>query len=329
MRYGVAMEVLLVVQLGSVSMASFSVRHRRALMEGRFGIDLPVRVRGRIRRLLHRYDHSFEVVDETGWGSHTDALSELRSELCDLYGRDVLPVPSSSSFGIDDLVERGDAAHVFDALELFVGHARDALSFVRDLNEVLREEGVPWQLLDGELIMLDGVFAREHLAKRVDASFRRVGIEGALRELQDARNDIVDGDARGSVHNAGKSFESVMKALLGREDGTAKKLAQDLRRDGYFDALPVTLRDAFVTEVLGAVPWMRNKLGGHGMGERHVELPSEYANLATDLAAAYAQFLIVLKLGRDPVPDPAQGAPAIDVPVDVPTFSSTDDDIPF
>lgn len=310
-------------------MAPFSKRHRRALLEGRLTIDLPSRARGRIRRLLHRYDHSFQTTDETGWSSWTNALSELCAELCDLYGADRLP--GSPDDGIDGLVERGEPAHVFDAVECFVGHARDAESYVGDLNALLREEEAPWQMLDGEMLLLDGVFAREHLARRVDASFRLAGIDGAQRELQDARNDIIDGDTRGSVHNAGKSFESVMKALLGREDGNAKKLAQDLRREGFFDALPVSQRDAFVTEVLGALPWMRNKLGGHGMGERHTELPSEYAHLATDLASAYAQFLIALKLRRDPPPASSDDISGFDFkpPGAAATSASLDDDIPF
>ena len=49
--------------------------------------------------------------------------------------------------------------------------------------------------------------------------------------------------------------------------GEAAKLLQDLNRAGSFDGLPTKLRERFVREVLEAMPWMRNNLGGHAHKE--------------------------------------------------------------
>jgi hypothetical protein len=205
--------------------------------------------------------------------------------------------------------------------------------FVADLNQILSEEEAPWRMLDGEMVLLDETFARSELAARADLSIRRAGFSGVSAELRRARNHLADGDGRGAVHRAGSALESVMMALLDADRAKAAKLMQDLNRNGYFDGLPKELRERFLKQVLGALPWMRNELGGHGQGETPVEVPLAYAQLATDLAASFCHFLIELKLARD-------GEPQVEVAesasirnntdtVDFSLAGSADDDIPF
>ena len=121
-------------------------------------------------------------------------------------------------------------------------------------------------------------------------------------------------------------------ALLGRDEGTAKKLLQDLNKEGYFDGLPVKLRERFIQSVMQALPWMRNSLGAHGQGVEAVEVPHTYAELATDLAAAFNHFLIALDLdGKQSPSSDVRQAPIGDFS-GLPGFlppGKADDDIPF
>ncbi len=300
----------------------FSKRHRRALGDGRLQVELGSAARGRIRRLLDRYNSRFRTTDETGWNYESSDLDELADELLDVYGSTGLP---GGGLGLSGFYENAPAANLFDAVELFWGRLSDPSAFLRELNDVLCEEDSPWRLLGGEFVLLDNAFARDELATRADTSLQATGFAGALVELRNARGDIVDGDGRGAVHNAGSALESVVKALLGRQDGTGRKLLQDVRRAGYLDALPVALRDRFTREVLEPLVWMRNNLGGHGQGEELVEVSRPYAELAIDLASAYGHFFVSLKLEQEGVGH-LNTATATVTASGSPGF---DDDIPF
>ena len=320
-------------------MAAFSKRHRRALGEDRLAPRLAPPTRGRIKRLFQRYSRSYTATTETNWNYDTDTLQDLGGELRDLYGADRLPGDGPRGFSIGGFTAEAPAACVFDALELFAAH-EEALGFAAELNEILAEEEVPWRILDGTMVLLDDTFARSELAGRTDSSFRQAGFSGASAELRRARHHVADGDGRGAVHRAGSAFESVAMALLQKDRGTAAKLLQELSRDGYFDGLPSSLRQRFIREVLEALPWMRNNLGGHGQGETETEPPPSYAQLAIDLSASLSNFLISLKLEREGItvaapasePEPAvatAGPDSFDFSASSAGAVASEDDIPF
>jgi len=316
-------------------MAAFSKRHRQALANGSLQVSVDGTARGRISRLLARHNESYRTSDDTGWNYETDTLEDLSSELCDLYGTDDLP-GNGQGRDVCVLIEKAPGECVFDAIELFQPPRKS--DFFAGINQILSDEEVPWRILDGEMVLLDEAFARSELAARADLSIRQAGFSGVSADLRRARNHLADGDGRGAVHRAGSAVESVMMALLEADRAKAAKLIQNLNRDGYFDGLPKQLRERFSKQVLGAMAWMRNELGGHGQGESQVDVPLPYAQLATDLAAAFCYFLIELKLARDG----EQGADGVgleqaaDVALPSNTNSSdfsftanADDDIPF
>ena len=315
-------------------MATFSKRHRRALREKSLNVELVSMVRGRVNRLLERYNASYSASTDTGWNYETDTLEDLADQLGDLYGSKRLP--GEEGEGFSRFIERAPGEFVFDAVELFAS-INDDNSFIGELNEVLAEEEVPWRLLNGEVVLLDETFARSQLASRADESLLQSGFDGANLELRRSRHHIVDGDGRAAVHRAGSAYESVMMALLEADRGKGSKLLQKLNQEGYFNDLPVKLRQPFIREVLESLPWMRNELGAHGQGELEVEVPRPYAQLATDLASAFCHFLVTLKLEREGKPahptddSPSAGSPSDEV-ADVSDFSFTtasEDDIPF
>lgn len=321
-------------------MPAFSKRHRRALADDRLSPRLAPTARGRIRRLFERYNRSYTAVTEQNWNYETDTLEDLGGELRDLYGADHLSGDGPHGFSIAGFIADAPAECIFDALELFAAH-EEALGFAAALNEILAEEEAAWRMLDSEMVLLDDAFARSELAARADDSIRGAGFAGALSELRRARNHVVDGDGRDAVHSAGSAFESVMMAMLGSDRAKAAKLIAGLSRGGYLDDLPRELRERFSKQVLGAMPWMRNELGGHGQGGDTIEIPPAYAQLAIDLAAAFSHFLITLKIARDDDPLGAENegdvvsssaaeAPVVfDLAPDFSVAPGSEDDIPF
>ena len=66
-----------------------------------------------------------------------------------------------------------------------------------------------------------------------------------------------------------------------------------------------------------ALPFLRNKLAGHGQGANVVDVPSIYGELTIQLAAALHNFLLAKHLETKP-PEPEPEA-----------SSNLDDEIPF
>ena len=112
------------------------------------------------------------------------------------------------------------------------------------------------------------------------------------------------GDVREAIYFAGHSFESVMNVLTKLENANGDRLIKELVAQGYFDDLPQTVRAGFMDQVLRALPFLRNKLGGHGQGKDVIAIPAAYGDLAIQIAAAFHNFLITKHLERTPPSEP-------------------------
>jgi hypothetical protein len=321
-------------------MSVFSRRHRRAIADGKLDIQLDVRVRGRIWRLMGNYNESYDHIPDPGqnWSVTTDFFEQVYDTLLDISGESNLNV-DGTSMSLEAWVADGPDLGVLDAIELFYLQLGDEKRspFTTDLNRLLGEEDASWRMLDGQFILLDSVFVHEQVVASSQQTLHAVRFEGAAQEMLAGQHDLADQDARGAVHNAGKSFESAMKAALDRDDHLAAKLLIDaLLAEGFFDGLPEELRGGFASQVMLALPWVRNHLGGHGQGREEQPLPEPYARLALGLAAAVNEFIVALAIERDAslvkVTDqrPSTGAGiTVDESDFVPFPVGRDDDIPF
>jgi len=313
-------------------MSLFSKRHKRALANGELKVELEDTLRVRIWRLMDRYNGSFQEE-----GSYTSSLEQLEVDLLDAYGARRLeieqPDGSHTSEGFESWARYGPAYGLLDALEGYTRHIMGSWdTFRSELNNILSEEDSNWRLLDSEFVLLDSVFVHEHIIELSQHTLHSVKFEGAAKEMLNAQSDLVDREGRGAVHNAGSSFESAMKAALGRDDLTASGLTQALTDAGFFDGLPENLRGGFAKQVLASLPWMRNKLGGHGQGRDHQPVPEPYARLALGLAAVLNEFIVTLAIERDGSLAQESVEPsvtAINSAFSTPPGGAGDDDIPF
>lgn len=320
-------------------MTAFSRRHRRPIAEGKLDVSLDARLRGRIWRLMGGYNESFFYTPDPGrnWNEETDFLEQVSRSLLDVSGESALML-EGTPVSLEGWVKNSPGAGVLDAIELFhteLGSSKGS-SFSTDLNRVLSEEDAVWRMLDGQFVLLDAVFVHEQVVAASQETLHSVRFEGAAQEMLAAQHDLTDQDLRGAVHNAGKSFESTMKAALGEEGHlAAKPLIETLLNAGWFDGLPQEMHGGFTSQVMLALPWMRNHLGGHGQGRDEQPLPEPYARLAIGLAAAFDEFIVSLAIERDSTLVRAtdqRASQAQEVTVDEPDFvpfPGADDDVPF
>lgn len=194
--------------------------------------------------------------------------------------------------------------HLFDLIELQYEELSDDIEngkggFRDEINKVLREQDIPWILVDGRLVKIDPKQFEQDLKLKTLGEMRELKdacplYQGAYDELRKAIDFLGRGDYAEAVINAEKSYESVLKVILGSgsETEAASGLTKRLLDAGKL-SLPEGLKpEAFQSSVLMSLPIIRNKAAAHGSGATGCEMSRPMADLAVNLACALNTYLI-------------------------------------
>jgi len=308
----------------------FSKRHEQAIREKKIRPSLRQTLRRRIWDLLREFNYplGYQPDPNDRWIVTSDAITELDGKLKSLYGdTELRAFDKEDKYGPTDLegfIIGAYPAQVFDVVQVFYNEIpKDTrIRFQNELNSILQQESSDWRFVDGEFFKIDSEFLAIQVLARAQDFLKVEGIEGAQEEFQAARNDLMAKDYKGAIHNACNSYESVLKTITGIDSGTAKDLIGQLRSSGFFEDIPDKVAKSFGDHVLGALPFLRNRLGGHGQGPEVVEVPPpQYAELAVHLAGAYIIYLINKWKPAEETEESAAD--------ETPTAILADDDIPF
>lgn len=165
------------------------------------------------------------------------------------------------------------------------------------LNSFFQEYDVQWRMLDGKMIKIDAQqfecdLKAKALAQMKELKDAEPKFQSAYTELTNAVEALEKGDYQSAINNAGKSYESILKVILGTDRGNADKLTKQ-----YADRLlvfPDTMKaDGFREKVMMSLPYVRNNSGAdHGAGAKEVVITKPMAKLAVNLAAALDTYLI-------------------------------------
>lgn len=306
----------------------FSQRYLRAINNGRIQVDIHPDARKKIWAWLLKNNHSRGVQRDPNdnWISNSSILEEAEDELLTEHGWDEIPgspKPANGEYfvGAKYLALHGDGQFVFDILELASNwmDTKGKETFRNKINQIFELHDCPWRFSDGEFFKLDSDFVGARLAVDAHDALTANNFTGAADEYAKSRQEFASGDIKDAILYAGKSFESILKIFTGLEHANADRLLKDMLGKGYFDDLPESIRLGFLDQVLKSLPFLRNKLGGHGQGPNVIEVPPVYGELSIQLAAAFHNFLISKHLQRS-------------TPKEVVTQKSSrdmDDEIPF
>lgn len=238
---------------------------------------------------------------------NTDALDLAISELDEHVGYRVVDLDMMRmGSGLDEVHTLANVytPHLFDLVELQYKELSDDAEngkdgFRDEINKVFREHSIPWLLVDGRLVKIDPKqFEQDLKLKALDRMEALKDAnplyQGAYDELRKAIDFLGRGDYAEAVINAEKSYESVLKVILGSEFETeaANGLTMCLLDTGKL-ALPEGLKpEAFQSNILMSLPIIRNKAAAHGSGTTGREISAPMANLAVNLACALDTYLI-------------------------------------
>lgn len=165
------------------------------------------------------------------------------------------------------------------------------------VNNVLRDNDVPWIIADGVMIKIDAKQFEQDLKRKALEQLHELTdsapvFQSAYDELIKAVEFLEKDNYAEAVTNAGKSYESVMKIICGADRGNADALTQKILSDGHI-TLPTAMNgNGFREKVLMSLPFIRNNSAAHGAGMNSEDLTRPLANLAVNLAAALDTYLI-------------------------------------
>lgn len=180
---------------------------------------------------ISRYSNETKDYD-----AFTLALNELNQELgYDLFNLNALSCTYGTSI-VDEQLIGGNLNYLFDVIELQHGFlsSKEKREFTKNINSVLNECEIPWMLVDGKMTKVDAKqfecdIKRKTLEKMKELSDCDSKFKPAFEELQKAIDFYNKEDYSESITNANKSYESVMKVIIGTNDGNASALTDSIK----------------------------------------------------------------------------------------------------
>jgi len=242
-----------------------------------------------------RYDYSITY--------RTDAFKEA----CDIFNR---KMGVNYHFGTlhnafnpdkrdDNSLSIQPIYYIFSIIELQFNELSDgeAKEYTKEINAVFAENNLPWLLTNGKIIKVDAQQFECDIKAKALSQLQEIKdaepiFQPAYIELTTAIESLEKGDYQSAISNAGKSYESILKVVLGVDKGNANELTQK-----YKDTLlrvPATMPvGGFESQVMKSLPFIRNNSGAdHGAGAKEVVISKSMAKLAVNLAAALDTYLI-------------------------------------
>jgi hypothetical protein len=305
----------------------FSLRYARAIERGTLSVELSPEIRNKLWAWLGRHGAPLRVRPSPydDWDDRSSILEEVAEGLKAEHSWDAIEIaPGVGAASCEEAMRHVFTAAagpvVLDAIELAWRYLDDDRRerLRRKVNQVLELGACPWRLSDGEFFRLDADFLGARLAATAHETLAANRFSRAADEYAKARRAQEAGDAGSAVDSAGKSFERVLAVLTGLEHANADRLLKTMLAQGFFDDLPRRVRRDFVDQVMKVLPFLRDRLAGHGRRAAVAHVPPAYGALCIQLAAAFHNFLVAKHLQRAPPPGPDPGAPA-----------TIDDEIPF
>ena len=190
-------------------------------------------------------------------------------------------------------------AYIFSIIEIQydILSEKEKVDFSKELNSFFSEQDISFCILDGKIIKIDAQqfecdLKAKALAQLQELKDAEPKFQSAYTELTTAVEALEKDDYQSAINNAGKSYESILKVILGADRGNADKFTNQ-----YMDQLlsvPDTMTKAgFREKVMMSLPYVRNNSGAdHGAGAKEVVITKPMAKLAVNLAAALDTYLI-------------------------------------
>lgn len=263
----------------------------------------------------------FYILDDWLTRSNGSWQPEIWNALAKGFAREVglkfLGCPNTSSKQqVEDYINNASDADFLDFMDYSVAYAVEheqfnALSYIlnqispdtalhlEELNYRFKQHGLGYEYVNAKLVRKDTEYIHMAAIKPALHLLFDTRFEGAESEFVMALEYLHEGKNKDAIHNALKSFESTMKAICddmgfpySKEKDCAKALITILEQNHFYPAYMSNHLSSLRVTLESGLPTVRNKASGHGQGKMEIEIPTEFAEYAINLAAVNIVFLV-------------------------------------
>ena len=166
-----------------------------------------------------------------------------------------------------------------------------------ELNHRLKQHGLGYELLNGEIIKKTNAVTHETIVKPALKLLLDERFRGAEEEYLKSWDYFKRNENKDAIVNAAKAFESAMKCICSimgyefDEKATASRLVDILRANSYFPAYMANHLNALCEVLKSGAPTVRNKTSAHGQGEEIIDVSEAFAAYVLNLVASNIVFL--------------------------------------
>ena len=262
------------------------------------GNDIDISIRKDLVSLLSTFNEPQTIqLDryDTSKTTRTDAFFQAISKF--IYKRNRMQIDSIEA--AMELLSFQSLGNIFDVVELLYIELSDSEKekYTKELNTFFNDNNLPWVMHEGRMTKIDAQqfecdLRAKTLAQMQELKDAEPKFQSAYTELITAVEMLEKGDYQSAINDAGKSYESILKVILGVDRGNADKLTTQYMNT--FLEVPETMTKAgFREKVMMSLPYVRNNSGAdHGAGAKEVVISKPMAKLAVNLAAALDTYLI-------------------------------------
>lgn len=202
-------------------------------------------------------------------------------------------------------LREADVERALDYLELSFAFARErgypqqVMKCVEELNARLKEHGVGYEMIEGQMIRIDNTYLHQEAVKPALVLLQEQRFSGADAEFRGAHLHYREGRHEEALAESLKALESVLKVICESRGwaATSERLVASKLISRVFEneLLPIYLQSEFTSVralLESGVPTVRNREAGHGRGSAPRQVPPHLAAFALQSTAANILLLV-------------------------------------
>ncbi|MGE7999393.1 STM4504/CBY_0614 family protein [Lysinibacillus sp. NPDC093190] len=243
-----------------------------------------------------------QVLEESvSWNYQSSFWKSILTKMNIEFGKNFRTVSYSSEKVHKAFVQLadGESLYFFEMVldEMDVQIDFDYEEFVERLNKIFLENSFGYEFVEGQLIRIDRKFIHQEIVVDAIKLLHENDFESASIEYMQAFSDYKNGNLKGAITNAGKSFESTMKIICEKmnysykQSDNAKKLISTLMNKEFIPSYLQTHFSGLSNTLESGLPTVRNK-HSHGDGVIEVEVTDKIVRYALNLCATNIVLLV-------------------------------------
>ncbi|MDD2328701.1 MAG: hypothetical protein PHZ13_10380 [bacterium] len=168
---------------------------------------------------------------------------------------------------------------------------------ISELNSRLKEHGVGFQFVEGEIVRVDSELLHVEAVKPALRLLNEKDYQGAQQEFLSAYEHYRHGKNKEALNDCLKAFESTMKAICDKRkwsyqpNATAKALIQVCFDNNLVPSFWQQQLSSLRSMLESSIPTGRNKLSGHGQGAVPTSVPEYLVAYMLHMTASTLVFL--------------------------------------